>query len=67
METQIPAIAGRASAAGSCLISMAEWGEALDDAVVASAIVDRLMHIKGPSWRMREHHALETATSTSPR
>lgn len=46
-----------------------EWGEVFGDAVVASAILDRLMHnaivfnIKGPSWRMREHHALQTATS----
>lgn len=50
-----------------------EWGEVFGDAVVASAILDRLMHnaivfnIKGPSWRMREHHALQTATSSSPR
>ena len=49
-----------------------EWGEVFGDAVVASAILDRLMHnaivfnIKGPSWRMREHHALQTAT-TNPR
>ena len=46
-----------------------EWGEVFGDAVVASAILDRLMHnaivfnIKGPSWRMSEHHALQTATS----
>ena len=50
-----------------------EWGEVSADAVVASAILDRLMHnaivfnIKGPSWRMREHHALQTATISSPR
>jgi len=54
-----------------------EWGEVFGDAVVASAILDRLMHnaivfnIKGPSWRMREHHALQTAavsdTAVSPR
>ena len=37
--------------------------------MVAAAILDRLMHnavvfnIKGPSWRMREHHALEEATT----
>ena len=43
-----------------------EWGEIFGDPVVAAAILDRLMHnavvfnIKGPSWRMREHHALET-------
>ena len=43
------------------------WGEAFGDAVVASAILDRLMHravvfnIRGPSWRMREHQALAEA------
>ena len=46
-----------------------EWGEIFGDAVVAGAILDRLMHravvfnIKGPSWRMREHHALTEATA----
>ena len=46
-----------------------EWGEIFGDPVVAAAILDRLMHnavvfnIKGPSWRMREHHALEQATT----
>jgi DNA replication protein DnaC len=46
-----------------------EWGEIFGDAVVAAAILDRLMHnavvfnIKGPSWRMREHHALEQAAT----
>jgi len=46
-----------------------EWGEVFGDAVVAAAILDRLMHnavvfnIKGPSWRMREHHALEQAAT----
>ena len=49
-----------------------EWGVVLGDAVVAGAILDRLMHnaivfyIKGPSWRMREHHALQTAIRTGP-
>jgi len=49
-----------------------EWGDILGDPVVAAAILDRLMHraivfnIKGPSWRMREHQALATATSTTP-
>jgi DNA replication protein DnaC len=48
-----------------------EWGQVFGDPVVAGAILDRLMHgaivfnIKGPSWRMREHHALQTATSTA--
>jgi DNA replication protein DnaC len=46
-----------------------EWGEILGDPVVAAAILDRLMHraivfnIKGPSWRMREHQALATAST----
>jgi len=49
-----------------------EWGQVFGDAVVTGAVLDRLMHravvfnIKGPSWRMREHHALEVAT-TEPR
>ena len=49
-----------------------EWGQVFGDAVVAGAILDRLMHgaivfnIKGPSWRMREHHALQTASRTTP-
>jgi DNA replication protein DnaC len=43
------------------------WGDVFGDAVVAGAILDRLMHravvfnIKGPSWRMREHQALTEA------
>jgi DNA replication protein DnaC len=46
------------------------WGEVFGDPVVASAILDRLMHravvfnIKGPSWRMREHQALAEAVKT---
>jgi len=46
-----------------------EWGEIFGDPVVAAAILDRLMrnavvfNIKGPSWRMREHHALEGAAT----
>ena len=46
-----------------------EWGDILGDPVVAAAILDRLMHkavvfnIKGPSWRMKEHQALTTATT----
>ena len=45
------------------------WGEIFGDTVVAAAILDRLMHnavvfnIKGPSWRLREHQALTTATT----
>jgi DNA replication protein DnaC len=47
--------------------SLPDWGEIFGDTVVASAILDRLMHnavvfnIKGPSWRLREHQALTTA------
>ena len=46
------------------------WGEVFGDAVVAGAILDRLMHravvfnIRGPSWRMREHAALAEAART---
>ena len=45
-------------------------GRVFGDAVVAGAILDRLMHravvfnIRGPSWRMREHAALAEATQT---
>ena len=47
------------------------WGQIFGDAVVAAAILDRLMHnaivfnIKGPSWRLREHNGLEIA-ATNP-
>jgi DNA replication protein DnaC len=43
------------------------WGELFGDDVVASAILDRILHravvlnISGPSWRMREHQALAEA------
>ena len=46
-----------------------DWGHVFGDPVVAAAILDRLMHdaivfnIKGPSWRLREHQALATATT----
>jgi DNA replication protein DnaC len=49
--------------------SLPDWGEIFGDTVVASAILDRLMHnavvfnIKGPSWRLREHHGLTNATT----
>jgi len=49
-----------------------DWGAVFGDSVVAGAILDRLMHnaivfnIKGPSWRMREHRALETASRSDP-
>jgi DNA replication protein DnaC len=47
-----------------------DWGHIFGDPVVAAAILDRLMHnavvfnIKGPSWRLREHSGLTTATTT---
>lgn len=46
-----------------------DWGHIFGDPVVAAAILDRLMHnvivfnITGPSWRLREHQALATATT----
>ena len=50
-----------------------DWGDIFGDSVIAAAILDRLMHnaivfnIRGPSWRLREHHGLEIATTTNPR
>lgn len=44
------------------------WGEIFGDDVVASAVLDRILHravvfnIRGPSWRMREHQALAEAS-----
>ena len=46
-----------------------DWGEIFGDAVVAAAILDRLMHnavvfnIRGPSWRLKEHDSLQIATT----
>lgn len=50
-----------------------DWGNVFGDAVVASAILDRLIHravvfnIRGPSWRLREHQALTTAAQERSR
>ena len=50
-----------------------DWGKVFGDPVVASAILDRLIHravvfnIKGPSWRLREHQALATAVTDPER
>ena len=50
-----------------------DWGDIFGDSVVAAAILDRLMHnaivfnIRGPSWRLREHHGLEIATTNPDR
>ncbi|PLS74741.1 MAG: AAA family ATPase [Actinobacteria bacterium] len=48
--------------------SLSSWGEIFGgDAVVAAAVLDRLLHravvinIKGPSWRLKEHQALTEA------
>jgi DNA replication protein DnaC len=44
--------------------SLPGWGAVFGDDVVASAVLDRILHravvfnIRGPSWRMREHQAL---------
>jgi DNA replication protein DnaC len=51
--------------------SLPGWGEVFGDDVVASAVLDRILHravvlnIRGPSWRIREHQAL-TETSNDP-
>ena len=48
-----------------------DWGTIFGDAVVAAAVLDRLMHnaivfnIRGQSWRLREHNGLEIA-ATNP-
>jgi DNA replication protein DnaC len=48
--------------------SLPGWGEIFGDDVVASAVLDRILHravvlnIRGPSWRMREHQGLTTGT-----
>ncbi|MHB8513301.1 MAG: IS21-like element helper ATPase IstB [Actinomycetota bacterium] len=51
----------------------AEWGQVFADAVVASAILDRLLHhatvvnVKGKSFRMRSHESgLEDETRVEP-
>jgi DNA replication protein DnaC len=52
----------------------AEWGEVFGDPVVATALLDRLLHhavviqIEGSSYRMRQHAALvpENLRSTTP-
>jgi DNA replication protein DnaC len=48
------------------------WGEVFGDDVLASAVLDRLVHravvfnIRGKSWRMKEHQALAEASKTDP-
>ena len=58
------ALVGRRYERGSMLVtsnrSVSEWGTVLNDAVVATAILDRLLHhshvltIRGDSYRLRE-------------
>src|SRR5262249_16501382 len=49
------------------------WGELFGDAVVAAAILDRLVHkaivlnIRGPPWALREHNGLEIAATNHDR
>jgi hypothetical protein len=51
----------------------AEWGEVFDDAVVATALLDRLLHhavviqIEGASYRLRHHAELLPSTSAPRR
>ena len=46
-----------------------DWGDIFGDSVIAAAILDRLMHnavvfnIRGPNWRLKEHHGLEIAVN----
>lgn len=48
-----------------------EWGTIFGDSVVATAVLDRLIHnatvsnIKGPSWRLREHNGHQISATTS--
>jgi DNA replication protein DnaC len=47
------------------------WGEVFGDDVLASAVLDRLVHravvfnIRGKSWRMKEHQALQEASRSA--
>jgi DNA replication protein DnaC len=51
----------------------AEWGEIFGDPVVATALLDRLLHhaivvqIEGPSYRLREHAQLLPEHLRSPK
>ena len=62
----------RASTALTSNKSFEEWGEVFGDDVMASALIDRLVHhchivnIRGNSYRMREHRALATRLATPP-
>jgi DNA replication protein DnaC len=52
--------------------SFAEWGQVLGDDVLATAILDRLLHhchviaINGPSYRLKDRAALTTGGSPMP-
>lgn len=52
--------------------SFAEWGQVLGDDVLATAILDRLLHhchviaINGPSYRLKDRASLTTTGSPMP-
>ena len=52
--------------------SFEEWGEIFGDEVMASALIDRLVHhchivnIRGNSYRMKNHAALAAALRHDP-
>jgi len=52
--------------------NFAQWGSLLGDEVLATALLDRLLHhaevipINGRSYRMKERQAERTGLSTSP-
>ena len=52
--------------------SFEEWGEIFGDDVMASALIDRLLHhchvvnIRGNSYRMRHHADLWTSLNSPP-
>ena len=52
--------------------SLDEWGEVFGDDVMASALIDRLVHhchivnIRGNSYRMRQHADLQRLLSSTP-
>lgn len=62
--------------AGSTILtsnkSFEEWGEVFGDEVMASALIDRLVHhchivnIRGNSYRMRQHRELAALLQTGP-
>ncbi len=51
---------------------VASWGDIFDDTTIAAAMLDRLLHrsvvfnINGDSYRLRQHHARNRATTGRP-